>query len=60
LHSCNAKPESEHYIYLRHHQLLIRIELPLITRVQSADLQITGVGKTPLDFTILQRRRTTC
>ncbi len=59
-HSCKAKPESEHFKHLRNCKILIRFKLLISTRGQGAELQIAGVGKTPLDFTILQRRRTKC
>lgn len=59
-HSCYAKPESEHFKHLRNCKILIRFKLLISTRGQGADLQIAGVGKTPLDFTIIQRRRTKC
>jgi len=55
-----ANPKSEHFKHLRNHQLLIRFKLLIMTRGQDADLRIAGAGRTPLDFTIIQRRRTKC
>ena len=57
----DANPKSEHFKHLRNYQLLIRFKLLIImTRGQDADLRIAGTGRTPLDFTIIQRRRTKC
>ena len=55
-----ANPKSEHFKHLRNYQLLIRFKLLIMTRGQDADLRIAGAGRTPLDFTIIQRRRTKC
>ena len=54
LHSCNATPESAHFLQLRHHQKLIRIELPLITWVQIADLPIALKVKSTIDLSRLK------
>ncbi len=56
-----ANPKSESFKHLRNYQLLIKFKLLIITtRGQDADLRIAGAGRTPLDFTIIQRRRTKC
>ena len=55
-----AHPKSEHFKHLRNYQLLIRFKLFIMTRGQDVDLRIAGAGRTPLDFTIIQRRRTKC
>ena len=55
-----TNPKSEHFKHLRNYQLLIRFKLLILTRGQDADLRIAGAGAIPLDFTIIQRRRTKC
>ncbi len=57
----DTNPTLEHFKHLRNDQLLITFKLLIImTRGQDADLRIAGAGRTPLDFTIIQRRRTKC
>ena len=53
-------PKSEPFKHLRNYQFFIRFKLLIMTRGQDADLRITGAGRTPWDFTIIQRRRTKC
>jgi hypothetical protein len=55
-----ANPKSDQFEHLRNYQLLICFKLLIMTRGQDADLRIAGAGRTPLDFTINQRRRTKC
>lgn len=52
--------KSEHFKHLRNYRLLIHFKLQIMTRGQDANLRIAGAGRTPLDFTIIQRRRTKC
>ena len=56
----DANFKSQHFKHLRNYQLLNRFKLQIMTRGQDADLRIAGAGRTPLDFTIIQRRRTKC
>ena len=60
LYIYETNPKSEHFKHLGNYQLLIRFYLLILTRGQDADLRIAGAGRIPLDFTIIQRRRTKC
>ena len=55
-----ANFKSEQFKHLPNHQLLIRFKSLIMTWGQDADLRIEGVGRTLLNFTIIQRRRTKC
>ena len=55
-----ANFKSEHFKHLPNYQLSIRFKSLIMTRGHGADLRMDGAGRTPLDFTIIQRRRTTC
>ena len=57
---CDANPKTYHFKHLRNYQLLICYKLLIMTRGQNADRRIAETDRTPLDFTIIKRRRTKC